>query len=266
MPYGSILIVDDIETNLYVAKGLTEPYKLSIDTAISGAEAIDKIKQGKVYDIVFMDHMMPEMDGIEATKIIRNMNYTRPIVALTANALAGQKEMFLSNGFNDFLSKPMDLHRLDSILKKLIRDKQPPKAIEAPRTEKTPVAPTHEAEDHATDAHRKTGSYNGKRTAALILSNPRLLKIFIQDVEKAIQTLEGIFKSKFHRDADMQLFVITVHGMKSVLASAGNTELSAFALKLEKAGKIKDTAEMLSETPLFIDGLRKLVKEITPKN
>jgi HPt (histidine-containing phosphotransfer) domain-containing protein len=128
-----------------------------------------------------------------------------------------------------------------------------------------PAATARETTDYATDAHQKTGSHNGKKTAALILSNPRLLKIFIQDVEKAIQTLEGIYKNKFHRDADRQLFVITVHGMKSALASAGNTELSAFALKLEKAGEIKDTAEMLSETPLFLNGLRELIKEITPK-
>jgi PleD family two-component response regulator len=87
MPYGKVLIVDDAESNLYVAKGLMAPYGLSIETAASGFEAIDKIKGGAVYDIIFMDHMMPKMDGIEAVKIIRGLGYSRPIIALTANAL-----------------------------------------------------------------------------------------------------------------------------------------------------------------------------------
>jgi CheY-like chemotaxis protein len=133
MPYGKILIVDDVETNLYVAKGLMAPYGLSIDTAESGYETIDKIKAGKVYDIIFMDHMMPRMDGIEATKELRKIGYTPPIIALTANAMAGQAEMFLLNGFDDFISKPIDIRQLNMALNKHIRDKQPPEVLEAAR-------------------------------------------------------------------------------------------------------------------------------------
>jgi PAS domain S-box-containing protein len=124
MPYGSVLIVDDVGTNLYVAKGLMAPYELTIDTAESGFEAIEKIKDGKVYDIVFMDHMMPEMDGVETTKKLRAIGYNQPIVALTANAVMGQAEMFLSNGFDDFISKPIDIRQLNAILNKMIRNKQ----------------------------------------------------------------------------------------------------------------------------------------------
>jgi len=86
MPYGKVLIVDDVETNLYVAKGLLSPYGLSIDTAGSGFEALEKINGGAKYDVIFMDHFMPKMDGIEAAKKIRELGYTQPIVALTANA------------------------------------------------------------------------------------------------------------------------------------------------------------------------------------
>ena len=120
MPYGSVLIVDDVESNLYVAKGLLAPYELQIDTAMSGFEAIDKIKKGKVYDIVFMDHMMPKMDGMEAVKIIREMGYTDTIVALTANALTGQVEIFMTNGFDGFISKPINVRELNTVLKKHI--------------------------------------------------------------------------------------------------------------------------------------------------
>jgi signal transduction histidine kinase/ActR/RegA family two-component response regulator len=120
-----VLVVDDVDINLEVAKGLMKPYGLIVDTALSGKEAIEKIKSGEPhYDMILMDHMMPEIDGIEAVRIIRNeidSDYARniPIVALTANALAGNAEMFLANGFNGFLPKPIEIKLLDELLKKL---------------------------------------------------------------------------------------------------------------------------------------------------
>ena len=131
MPYGKILVVDDVESNLYVAKGLMAPYRLTIDTAMSGYKAIEMIKGGSVYDVVFMDHMMPEIDGIEAVKKIRELGYTQPIVALTANAVVGQSDVFMANGFDGFISKPIDVRQLNMMLKKFVRDKQPPEVIEA---------------------------------------------------------------------------------------------------------------------------------------
>jgi CheY-like chemotaxis protein len=123
MPYGRVLVVDDVDINLYVAEGVMSPYELSIDVALSGVEAIAKIQSGNVYDIVFMDYMMPQMDGVEATKILRASGYTRPIVALSANALNEQVAMFLANGFDDFIAKPIDAQQIDALLNKLIRDK-----------------------------------------------------------------------------------------------------------------------------------------------
>ena len=142
MPYGKILIVDDVGMNLYVAKGLMTPYRLEIDTANSGTQAINMIKEGAVYDIIFMDHMMPEMDGFEATRIIREMGYTGSIVALTANAILSQINKFIENGFDDFLSKPIDTRQLNSVLRKFVRDKQPQEVIEAAKREAADVAIT----------------------------------------------------------------------------------------------------------------------------
>ncbi|MDR1515345.1 MAG: response regulator [Synergistaceae bacterium] len=135
MPYGRVLVVDDVMINLDVVEGLLIPYGLSVDCVTSGREAIEKIRSAGIgqdrekYDMVFMDHMMPEMDGIEATRIIRNdidSEYAKtvPIVALTANALSGSDEMFLAAGFNDFLPKPIDIMRLDIVLNKWVRDKR----------------------------------------------------------------------------------------------------------------------------------------------
>jgi len=123
MPYGKVLVVDDVELNLLVAKGMLEAYELNIGLCESGIDAIEKIKQGEVYDIIFMDHMMPEMGGIEATKILRDMGYNHPIVALTANAVKGQEEMFMNNGFSGFISKPIDIKVMNSYLVRFIRDK-----------------------------------------------------------------------------------------------------------------------------------------------
>ena len=130
MPYGKVLVVDDVLTNLDVAKGMMLVYRLSIDCASSGKEAIQMIRDKKVlYDAVFMDHMMPEMDGIEAVRIIRNEidgEYARtvPVIALTANALIGNDKLFLQNGFQDFLTKPIDMNKLDFILNKWVRNRE----------------------------------------------------------------------------------------------------------------------------------------------
>ncbi|MDR1508331.1 MAG: response regulator, partial [Synergistaceae bacterium] len=124
-PEAKVLIVDDISTNLRVSKELMSLYGLEVHTCLSGAEAVNLARANR-YDIIFMDHMMPGMDGIEAASVIRAIDpddgYYKalPIIALTANAISGQREIFFKNGMNDFLSKPIDIQRLDSILQKWI--------------------------------------------------------------------------------------------------------------------------------------------------
>ncbi|MDR1443782.1 MAG: response regulator [Treponema sp.] len=119
-----ILVVDDVDINLDVARGLLEPYGLTVDTLLSGKMAVERITSGTPrYDMILMDHMMPEMDGVETVRIIRNnigTEYARniPIVALTANALTGNEEMFLANGFNGYIPKPIDIRLLDEQIKR----------------------------------------------------------------------------------------------------------------------------------------------------
>ena len=145
MPYARVLVVDDVESNLFVAEGILMQYKIAAETARNGQEAIEKVKSGKVYDIIFMDHMMPEMDGIETTRIIRAMGYIHPIVALTANALKGAAEMFLDNGFSGFISKPIDLQQLELYLLHFINDEKPSKTIKTAvnRHSDTTMTSTH---------------------------------------------------------------------------------------------------------------------------
>jgi len=247
MPYGSVLIVDDVETNIFVASGLMVPYGLQIDSAESGYAAIEKIKNGKVYDIIFMDHMMPKMDGIEATKVLRSMGYNQPIVALTANAVAGQASIFLGNGFNDFISKPIDVRQLNMVLNKLIRDKQPPEVLEA-------------AKRQAQSRTLQSGENSSKM-------NPRLMEIFIRDTHKALATLDEICrKNDYSSEEVLRTYIINVHGVKGTLATIGKMDLSAIALKLEVAGREGKLDIIKSETASFLESLRTYIEELESRN
>jgi signal transduction histidine kinase/CheY-like chemotaxis protein len=129
MSFAKVLVVDDMQTNLDVATGLLGKYKMHVDCVLNGQEAVERLRLGvPVYNVIFMDHMMPEMDGIETAIAIRDLNteYAKniPIIALTANAIQGTEEMFYANGFQAFLSKPIDIMQLDSVIKKWISRKE----------------------------------------------------------------------------------------------------------------------------------------------
>jgi len=240
MPYGRVLVVDDVETNLYVSRGLMAPYGISVDTAISGFDAVEKIRTGASYDIIFMDHMMPRMDGIETTKIIRDFGYTRPIVALTANALAGQAEIFLKNGFDDYISKPIDIRQLNNVLNKLVRDKQPEDVLKEARKQKT---------------HLYAG---GKHNIAV---EPQLAEYFVRDARKAIRILNMIYENNCRRETDISAFIINVHSMKSALANVGENKLADEASQLEQIGRDNNIKLILSSMPAFLEKLNKVIEK-----
>jgi CheY-like chemotaxis protein len=128
LSYARVLVVDDFPTNLDVAAGMLRKYKMLVDCVTNGSDAISLIVDGEPkYNAVFMDHMMPGMDGIEATKAIRDIGteYAKniPIIALTANVVAGNEQMFLDNGFNAFLPKPFNTTLLDTVIQRWVRDK-----------------------------------------------------------------------------------------------------------------------------------------------
>ena len=242
MPYGKVLVVDDVETNIYVAVGLMKLYRLKIDTAMNGHEAINKIKNGEKYDVIFMDHMMPELDGIEATKIIRELNYDEPIVALTANAVAGQSDMFLQNGFDDFISKPIDIRQLNVVLNKLIRDKQPPEVIEAARRQKVV---TEKKETGETEI------------------DPMLLDSFVRDAGRTADLLDELYgKEDFGSDEDLRKFTVAVHGIKSSLWNINEPKLADTAYKLETGGREKNIEMIKSSASEFSGNLRALLEKI----
>ncbi len=121
-----VLIVDDNKLNLKVASRLLEAYKFNIEMVESGKECIYKVKEGNKYDMIFMDHMMPDMDGIETLHVIRKLkDYSiPPVVALTANAITGMKEMYLKEGFDEYLSKPINISELNKLILKYFNKKK----------------------------------------------------------------------------------------------------------------------------------------------
>jgi len=253
MPYGSVLLVDDVVSNLYVAKGMLSPYGLKIETAFSGFEAISKIKSGCLYDIIFLDHMMPKMDGIETIKILRGMGYTNAIIALTANALIGQEKMFLENGFDSFISKPIDSRELNLILNEFIRNKKPPEVVEAARREK-------EKKNPGVNYTTKPSAWETQPQKAFI--DEKFKTAAVHDINNALNVLEEILPKINTSGADLVLFATTVHGMKSVLSNIGENQLSDTALELEKAAADSETDFILSQADRFIKSLRSVMEKI----
>jgi CheY-like chemotaxis protein len=240
MPYGSVLLVDDVETNLLSAVELLRKYRLKIDTLMCGQESIAFIKSGKTYDIIFMDHLMPELDGIEAAKQIRGLGYTHPIVALTANTESGQADIFLKNGFNGFLSKPIDIFQLDTVLNREIRDKQTPEVLAEARSQDSVPEP----ED------------GGNRTSTLMRES------FVRDAKKAVTVLDNFKLLHSLDNADgIQEFVVSIHGIKSSLSNIGEEKLSEHAFELEKAGRELSLSigKMSASATDFLENLNKLL-------
>jgi len=239
MPYGKVLVVDDVETNLFVAEGMMAPYHLKVDTVISGYMAIDKVRKGNDYDVIFMDHMMPLIDGIETTKRLREMDYKGVIIALTANSLTSNAEMFMQNGFDDFMSKPIDIRILNIALNTYIRDKYPSEHKEKyDQAELTPGPIAH--------------SLNG----AII--NSKVLEAFCRDAEKAVYKL----KSAMARE-NMKQLSSTAHAMKSALANIGEMEISQKAYALEKAGQEGHITFIAPITIHLIESLETLINKLT---
>jgi signal transduction histidine kinase/DNA-binding response OmpR family regulator len=237
MPYGRVLVVDDVETNRIVAEGLLKPYGVVVELADSGKAAIEKIANGATYDIVFMDHMMPEMDGIEATAILRKSGYDKPIIALTANAVSGQRQMFLQNGFDEFISKPIDIASLDRILQIYIHDRHPEEAAACAK----PAI----SESPAANAAKKIPQ--------------KMIDAFLRDAQKALTAMKHLLTQN-----DMKNFAVYVHGMKSGLLSIGEHECSAAAKALELAAKAGDTQTVQANAAAFFGKLEDIVANLKP--
>ena len=269
MPYGSVLVVDDMETNLYVAVGLMKLYRLQIDTANSGAEAIQKVKDGKVYDIIFMDHMMPVMDGIEATKQLRELGYKAPIVALTANAVLGRKDLFMSSGFDEFVAKPIDIRELNLILHKYVHEKKSRRAADMSSADEQQLAtaPFLDSIDEefdsdidenfnvkieGLDVEKGIERYGGDKKTYITL-----LRSYASSVSNILRTIEaGASKD------NISIYETSVHGIKGASWDIFADEVGTAAKELEFAAKADDLGFIEKNHAPFVELANKLISEI----
>jgi len=266
MPYGTVLVVDDMESNLYVAEGLLAPYGLKLSTAASGQEAIELINNGNEYDIILMDHMMPIMDGMETTIKIREGGYDKPIVALTANAMQGQAELFLSKGFDDFLSKPVDIRHLDLTLNRFIRDKQPQDVIDEARRQKQSNAISNIIEIVDTKLTKDTIAKNRTPPTGVIVDS-ELARLFVVDCSKVVDSLESIMdKLKEPSDEELRKFESGMHAAKSALSHIGESDMSHIALRLEQAARNRDMEIINISANEFIKELRAVIERLRAEN
>jgi len=233
-----VLVVDDNTTNLIIAQKLLEPYGLEVDIATGGKESLEKVKE-KEYDLIFMDHMMPEMDGVETLQEIRKMepDYCKevPVVVLTANAVYGARKELLENGFTDYVAKPIDVKHLEEILYKYVGEFS---ASENPEDNKKHTAVSIAGIDAAgamEKMHLDEASYIG------------ILRSYYTDLPAALERIAHAQKT-----GDIKKYVIDVHGIKSTSASVGAMELSELAKQLEFAGKENNLEFIKRHMPRFV--------------
>lgn len=253
-PSAEVLIVDDNAINLTVAEGLLEPLKMKIDTALGGKEAIDKISEHH-YDIIFMDHMMPELDGVETTHIIRRFHTEYddvPIIALTANAVDGTREMFLREGMNDFVAKPIELRTLISKVKTWL-----------------PVEKIQKGNDFLTTAQSQenmkeiaVGDLDTK-SAVRLLGNEKLFWTVLKDYYKIIDKKSKHIEELMEKE-DWAGYTIEVHALKSASKQIGAVSLSEKAAAMERAGNARNVAQIRQCTEEMLQQYRAYIPVLEP--
>ncbi|MDR2491443.1 MAG: response regulator [Spirochaetaceae bacterium] len=250
---GRALIVDDIETNIDVAKGMVSLYNMDVDGVLSGMEAVERIEAAEPrYDVIFMDQMMPEMNGMEATAIIRALGteYARniPIIALTANIMADNEKLFLDAGLNAYLAKPLELEKLDREMVKLGRMRAAPLQLDL---ENNIFENIHiEGMNFADGLKRFTNQDTYKN----------IIKSFVQNTPMILDKIKKIIADG-HNPAETEKndYSILVHGIKGSARAIGGELVGKLAEELEIAAKSGNAGAALEKTPHFIRETESLI-------
>jgi signal transduction histidine kinase/CheY-like chemotaxis protein len=259
LPYARVLVVDDVLTNLDVAKGMLKPYGMQVDCVTSGQQAVDAIRENVRYNAVFMDHMMPGMDGLEAARIIReeiDSEYARtvPIIALTANAIIGNEEMFLREGFQAFIPKPIEIARLDAVIRQWVRDKKledstfEDDGVEQP-AEVTPRIFSWQVE--GVDLQRGLERFGNDEDAFL-----QVLRSYAVNTRPLLETIRGVTRENL---AD---YAIATHGVKGSSRGICAEKVGDWAETLEKAAKAGDFDFVAVNNAAFLEAAEKLVGDL----
>ncbi|MDE5778648.1 MAG: PocR ligand-binding domain-containing protein [Lachnospiraceae bacterium] len=265
-PTAHVLVVDDNDVNLAVACGLLKTFQIKTTAVMSGKEAILKTEE-YLYDMVLMDHMMPEMDGIEATLEIRNNNpiyKAIPILALSANVISGEEVLFVEAGMNDFIAKPIDI----DVLAKKIRKWLPDSKIQDLGTTD---AIKDESDQYCERVENKTGFNSGILSVPFLNTENALRLSGSQELyETVLSSYYTVIDQKYElienyeKEEQIKDYTIEIHALKSASKQIGADELSSLAAQLERCGKDQDIDTIHEKTPELLMKYRELQEKLAP--
>ena len=273
-PDAHILVVDDTVMNLRVFQGLLKKTKVQIDTAESGYDCLEKILQKK-YDLIFLDHRMPGLDGIETLRRMQKLpdhpNKKTPVISLTANAVSGAREEYLAEGFKDYLTKPIDGSRLESVLLNYL----PPEKIENGTSEKQEIQP--QGPEAASEVSPKDPalpdwlSQISDLNSAAGIGHCGAVDVYLEALGVFAESIVPCAKeiARYYENEDWKNFTTKVHALKSTARIIGAEELSERARCLEDAGnkgdleKIRNSSDELLQ--LYLSYAFKLAPLCKPK-
>ncbi len=246
-PDAEVLVVDDTPMNLTVFRNLLKKTKMKIDTAESGMECLEKTGQKK-YDIIFLDHRMPVMDGIETLVNLKedrsNPNTNTISISLTANAVSGAREQYIDAGFDDYLTKPIIPEKLEEMLIRYLPDDKVIRKEGEDLEDDIDLSELPEWIRGIAELHLEEGVENCGSVEGYIDT----VKSFADAAEESYNDIERFFSSE-----DIKNYTIKVHALKSSARIIGAKELSALAEALEKAGDNRDISRIKKDTPKLLD-------------
>ena len=270
-----VLVVDDEEMNLVVAKGVLGSYGIQVDTCLSGREAVERCKKDS-YDIIFLDHMMPGFDGVETLRHIREINNgiyrDLPVIALTANTISGAREMFRNEGFTEFIPKPIERAVLERALRKVLPKScivynSEPVALNLNKSEEPA-----QNETAADEAGIEDDSPLSIEELVRFGINVKMGMEYCSDEEEFYLEMLKMFGSQYtekrdelvslYESANWKDYAIKTHALKSTSLTIGAEELSDCAKTLEAAGKKEDVEGIKKNHPILLNLYEKVCKNI----
>ncbi len=257
-PDADVLVVDDNQMNLNVIRGLLKPTRVFVTTAESGEECLEKLRTEN-FNVVFLDHMMPGMDGIETLSKIRETMPDLPVYALTANATSGGDDFYKSKGFNGYLSKPIDTAALERTIMKHLPAEIVKKVDDFDAEEEETVTTDIEWLKDVEGIDFEAGVTNSGGEAAYVQS----LRMFLDTMDGFAKVIKDAYET-----GDIRMYTVKVHALKSSARIIGATEFSAFCQSLEDAGNKKDmeyieenTGKLLKDYMAFYDKLKPIYED-----
>lgn len=261
-PMGRILVVDDNAMNLAVAQGLLKETRLQVDVAGSGGECLELLKR-KTYHVICLDHMMPEMDGVETLHAIRalenNPSANTPVIALTANAVTGAREFYLKEGFQDYLTKPIDADKFESMLIEYLPDNVV--YLTQEQNVSGEGGEENEAEISMMESKLSGVGFNVRNGLKYMGNDLDLYGKVLQDFHLILKEKEDSLKD-FLKKRDMPGYAIIVHSLKGNARNVGADDLADEAFELEKMSKAGQLEDVEVRSPILFNLMKNMRKDL----